>query len=365
MLHLLEAADEAQPTAPPPIDGVTARALHHLLDTLEEAAGFAATSMARIDLMMDRIIHMQSIAEKIGDDPGPVEERETACAKIELFAQQLDVIARKPAFQGVPVLEGGAFRFALGGAFEGLPSELAIDIPNLRVRGKDSLGLFEEIDAMFARIGPGGRVNAAYESDYVEPDETALEEPERHLEGKLEEGEYEVELLYLALDASNVRVTLREKGAKDPLVVVEHISLAPEDDAVEVDLQVGLTLVVDRIARSDEIEIETRTVQTIEWSHEVGERLESVEGWFYETIQPRDFELYAFYLETPLNRLKAVREQLAELEQTVEDLLERVSSRIGLDDEASPAIIRSGLGLAASSWGLIDAEGLLDALLGS
>lgn len=350
------------PEAPrAPIDPATAQSLQHLLDTLEEVAGFTATTGARVDLVLDRLVSMQALAENVVSEPGTVDDRELACAKIGLLAQQLDVIARKPVFQDVPVLEGGRFHFALAAALPDMPESITVEVPNLRARGADSLGLFEHVDAMLGVVGPGGRVDAAYESDVVVPDETKLDGPEVALEGRLPEGTYEIELFYLAMDASNVRVTLRRTGETEPLVVA-HTDLSAEDDAQELDLQVGLTLVLDRIARSDEIEIETQTVQRLEWRHEVGERLESVEGWFHETVQPRDFELYALYLESPLTEVKKLRSRLEEVESNVEQLIERVTDRIAHRGEDRAALER-GLVMGSAAWSLVDDAGLLDALV--
>lgn len=354
MIGLLPAPLDAEDPVPPIISRDEARRLHHLLDTLEDAAAFALKTLVKVDLLADRLVAMQTIAEKIADKSGPVEDREVAHAKIELFAQQCDVIAKKATHEGVPVLEGGCYRFPLPPVLPDTPEALEVEVPNLRSRGEGSLGLFEHVDAMVAIVGPGGRVLAGHEVPVVMNEDGELPE-------KLPPGRYRVELTYLALDASNVRVQLLGEEDDEVIVTAKEVDLSADTEGQEVDLGIGLALTLDRIARADEVEIESSTVQSLEWRHEKGERLDSLEGWFHETVQPRDFELYALFLERPLGVVRAAKERLEAFEGEVARWLEAVAEHVDLGALDEPNLIER-LRPNAPAWAAVDGDALLLAL---
>lgn len=321
--------------------------LHRSLDALESALAFGARTRARLHLLEDRLVGMQTLAEDVGEAPGSMEDREVACAKIELLAQQFDVLAKKAVHESVPVLEGGSFRFS--------EVDLEIEIPNLRARGANSLGLFEHVEQMLARLGPGGCVLAGQavpvasdEDPWVSDDG---DEPPPS-EG-LPEGEYRVEVTYYAADAS--LVGLRLLGPDDRIWAEHHdLDLSADVDPEEVDLGVGLALVLERLGGSEEVELEHQTVQTLEWKHDTGERLESLEGWFHETVQPRDFELYALYLEQPLGTVRSVREEVEAFINRADAAVDALLEPLGLAEQISAEEFLPG----ADAWSLFDTSRL-------
>ena len=351
-------APEAERPPPPPIDRPTAQTLHALLDRLEDAAGFAAAALTQVRQYADRLLGMQTLAEAVAEQPGTEEDRETAGAKIELLAQQLDVIARRSVFEEVPVLEGGRFRFELAAGLEDFPDALALDVPNLRPRGEGSLELLQHIDDYVGVVGAGGAVSLALATDVAED---ALDEAGAPLALEfLPPGRYRLELTYLALDASDVRVRLLPEGDGPPVREFRGVDLSPDPLPAEVDLGVGMALIVQRLPAAAEAEIESSTVQTVEWRHETGERLRCGQGWFHETVKPADFEAYALHLEEPREVVQGLLDRLEAFGETVEALLERVADRIG--DEEDEGTIQASLHLSAPGWSLFDRGGLLEAL---
>jgi hypothetical protein len=324
--------------------------MHRRLETLEDAAGFAAATRAMIDRLADRLLEMQRLAERVADAPGEVEDREVAYAKINLLAHQAGALAEKPVYQDVPVLRGGAFRFELAGD----PDPLEVEIANLRAQGEGSLGLFEHVDAMFLMVGAGGPVLAG--QGVPLPDREVEAAPPR----ALPEGTYRVQVTYEAIDASLVRLQLLSLEG-EILAEREGLDLSADGDGVEVDLENGLALILDRVARAAEMDIGTTTSQVVEWRHESGERLASAEGWFHETVQPRDFELYALFLEGPIETVTAARAAIeafeARLEARLEALLEGFSG-----GDLEPSGLRLALRPGAPAWDAIDSEALKDAL---
>lgn len=347
-----------------PIDWTMHLMLHELLDSLEQAAQFAAVASPKIQILEERLVAMQEIAEEVAQAPGSAEDREIACAKIDLFAQQLDVIARKPRFQDRPILEGGTFHFALPKALEGLPEALEVELPNLRARGPGSLEMFEHVEGMFAYLSDG-RVKAAYELEAAEAstdeneDEAALEtETTPQL---LPEGRYILEITVLQPDGTDAQFRLLPAEGGAPLCV-QHIDLSADDEALEIDSGFGLGFLVDQLAKSDEVSVGTQFIQTLEWKHESGERLESIEGWFHETTQPRDFDLYALYLETPLQTVRRASDALTSFMNETTTLLEQVMDQMG-NQEDPATLIEEGLVREGAGWRAVESDALLKFLM--
>lgn len=317
-----------------------AEMLHRSLDALDGALAFGAGTRARLHQLEERLVAMQTLAEDASNAESSVEDREVACAKIEIFAQQFDVFARRPVHESVPVLEGGHFRFLDAG----LEPPLEVEVPNLRARGEGSLGLFEHVDRMVARIGPGGCALAGFAVPAREPNA-----PEDGPRGVLPEGEYTLEVTYLALDASVATVRLLDREGR-VFANRRDVNLSAEGDAEEVDLGIGVALILKRVARNQEIEIEHQTLQNLVWCHDVGERLESMEGWFHETVQARDFELYALYLEQPLGIIRRVLAEIETFEARVDTEVDRLLERFGPPDGDLQEEFKPG----ASTWSLFE-----------
>lgn len=350
------------PKKTPPVDFDTHLKIHQDLDTLEEAVGLAATTIPKLQILEQRLIAMQEIAEQIAEEPGTVEDREVACAKIELFAQQLDVIAQKPEFKRQKPLEGGTFRFPLVSGLEDLPANIEIEIPNLRARGEGSLGMFEHVDGMFAHLSDG-RFKAAFETTphYVDEDDEYDEDDERPEPPILAEGKYIIELNVLNPDASDVLMRLLPAEGGPPVLAL-NIDMSMDAETVDVDIGLGLAFIVDRIAKTEEISVGTQFIQTLDWRRESGERLESVEGWFHETTQARDFELYALYLESPLQAVRKAKEVISGFQEeawtVTEKVLERVSRSPDPAQVVAEELIRTGKG-----WNVLESEKLLNLLV--
>lgn len=350
--------DEARArAASPPVTEVEARALHLTLDAIDDAEGLVYGSIHLAERLLGRLTEMQSMAEEIAEEPGEIEDRELTLDKIELLAQQCDVIARKAVLQDVPALEGGRFAFPLPAEIPGVPPELVVEIPNLRSRGEGSLGLFEHVDSMVAVIGTGGRLLAGQEVDPepVEPD--PLDDFSIWPTEPLPEGEYQVELTYYSLDGIDTQ--LRVLDAEGQIVCqTRPIDLSTDVGGFELDLGNGLSLTIDRLPRSVEVEIESQTLQTLGWQRDAGERLDSVEGWLYRTVQPRDFELYALFLEGPRN---TVSKTIDALEARGSELrAHRLAVVERLARGSDPSL--EGLEPTGVAWSLFDSRELLNAV---
>lgn len=343
-------ATDDQPVAPTRLGPEDTARLHHTLDVLERALGFATRTSDQLARLEERLVGMQTLAEETAHKPGSVDDREVACAKIELFAQQCDVMAKAPVMEDVPVLEGGHFAFNV----PGLEQPLAVDIPNLRSRGQGGLELFGHVDAMSARVSDGGGLLGGFESDVDEPDDPDQPTPE-----PLAVGTYRVELEYLAMDASRVQVRLRSEDG-DEILSEREVDLSAESERPFVDMGVGIVLALDRIAQTAEVEIEFSTVQTLEWRHELGERLNNEEGFFHETVNPRDFELYALFLEGPLDDVRKAVSAMDAFSEVAETQLEATLAELSPgEDEDEPLSRLSG---GSNAWSVFDANALVNAL---
>ncbi len=333
---------QAHPVPPRPFGGPaeTARFLQ-AVETVEEAAAVADAAGSAVGRIGENLLEMQRIAEAVGEGTVPIEDRETEWAKIHLLAEKVDRLASAPLGRSFPPIDGTKIRFSLPGDREG---PLDLHLPNLRARGPGSLALFETVDGRFASVGPGGRVLAGAE---VEPDGPLLPL-----------GRYQVELTYLATDGSDVRVRLL--GA-DGSCLAERGANLSGSRGVEVDLGVGLALTLDRVPRSAEPEVGSTTVQALSLSHERGERLASLEGWLADTVQSRDYELYALFLEGPLGTVRDATERLERFASVVEGRASVLLAQLGpaLDRRLVLESLRPG----AAGWNVFDRGALLDVLV--
>lgn len=350
---------DTDPHEEPPFSSQDAYRVHHGLDVLDRASSFARQTEVLAQAMLEQLITMQTFAEDTAEGRVSAEEQEAAFKKLSGLGRDCERISSRVLSSGTHVLKGGTFSFEPIEIDEATTEHLSLELPNLQVRGEDSLRLYQYVDERVAEIGAGGRILAgqtkAPTHAYLLGQESDSAPPE------LAEGEYIGEITYLSPEGDDVRVRLLSEDGETVIAEITDVDLSALGSDPEIDLGLGLSLTIARLRRRQSVETNSSTRQVIKIVRDQGDRLASAEGSFSRAVQPRDFELFALYLEEPVETVREAVEQIAHFQTLLATTLENLLGRLEAGAFPPDADL-SALARGAAAWSAIDERGLIHAL---